>query len=284
MSAASLREIRSAWNEQARLDHVYAVVSIRSDPMQTLSLDNLPIPRSALASADMVLDIGCGYGRVLIPASIHSPGMLVGIDISDEMLRIAREYSERLNRRPALVHASAHMLPFKANAFDIAYSLLTLQHLPKSLAEGGVHETLRVLKQGGSAWIQFPNALSLQSFVAWILRTIWTKIFRRRLSPAFVRSYTRNELNAIFRKFERIRFRGEDFSILPLSISLRRRRISIAPNPNRILNHMSKLLERESRRRPALSNLASNFVVEARKSKLHPPRNDQASQQGQLIE
>lgn len=264
----AMKEIRSDWNEQASVDHVYAAIGIpktKINPMQTLNIDDVPFLRSILADAQAVLDVGCGYGRTIIPVSTYCRGTTVGIDLSDEMLERAREYSNHANRKPALIHASAHKLPFRPEVFDIVYSLLVFQHLPRNLAKESVDEVWHVLKQGGLACIQFPNAFTFDSILALLLKFVWTRILRRPLRPSFMRFYTRKQIKMIFRKFNILRIRGSDFSLLPSSIALYRRRI-IIPIPRRyFLSSLSRLLQRESQRHSSLVNLAFNFLAEGTK-------------------
>ena len=71
-----------------------------------------------LPSAGVVVDIGCGVGRLAIPIAERHPELLVfGVDTSSAMLAVAPI--------DAPVSWQGHMPP----GFDFAYSVLTFQHI-----------------------------------------------------------------------------------------------------------------------------------------------------------
>lgn len=94
-----------------------------------------------------VLDVGCGSGwatRLLSGYAIN--GHVTGIDISDEMVRVARESSKAFPNADFEV-ASAEQLPFADNEFTHAFSMESLYYyanIPLALEE--IH---RVLRPGG---------------------------------------------------------------------------------------------------------------------------------------
>jgi ubiquinone/menaquinone biosynthesis C-methylase UbiE len=76
-----------------------------------------------------VLDIGTGTGLLAMEIARSSPAcQITGIDISEDMLKIARENSLRQNltERIAYQQASAEALPFPDNSFDIVISSASL--------------------------------------------------------------------------------------------------------------------------------------------------------------
>ncbi len=105
------------------------------------------IAKMRVAPDSCVLDIGCGNGwatRLLADYALN--GRVTGIDISDEMIRVARESSQTHANIDYKV-ASAEQLPFGDNEFTHAFSMESLyyyRNLPKALSE--IH---RVLKSGG---------------------------------------------------------------------------------------------------------------------------------------
>ncbi|MCX7993923.1 MAG: class I SAM-dependent methyltransferase, partial [Fimbriimonadales bacterium] len=70
-----------------------------------------------------ILDAGCGTGALL--AELNQQGFAVGVDLEREALRLTRE-------RGALVAVQARLeaLPFKNEAFQVAFALDVLEHLP----------------------------------------------------------------------------------------------------------------------------------------------------------
>ncbi|HYT49402.1 MAG TPA: methyltransferase domain-containing protein [Pyrinomonadaceae bacterium] len=94
-----------------------------------------------------VLDVGCGSGwatRLLAGFAIN--GRVTGIDISDEMVRVALEAS-RSHTNVDYEIASAEQLPFKDSEFTHAFSMESLyyyKNIPKALSE-----IYRILKPSG---------------------------------------------------------------------------------------------------------------------------------------
>jgi len=97
--------------------------------------------------SDSVLELGCGYGRVLKILSPHS-SEVIGIDTSRESLELAFEYTKN-NPRCHLLQASAEMLPFLENSIDkvvcIQNGISAFKVDPKEL----IQESIRVTKTGG---------------------------------------------------------------------------------------------------------------------------------------
>lgn len=94
-----------------------------------------------------VIDIGCGSGwAARLMAEKARDGRVVGIDVSDEMIRIARESSASSPNVEFQV-ASAEQLPFETGEFTHAFSMESLYYyadLPSALKE-----IRRVLRDGG---------------------------------------------------------------------------------------------------------------------------------------
>lgn len=94
-----------------------------------------------------LLDIGTGTGRIL---SLYGPtaARAVGIDLSRDMLSVARANLETAGRRNCHVRqANMYQLPFDARAFDAVtiHQVLHYADRPRSV----IAEAARVLKPGG---------------------------------------------------------------------------------------------------------------------------------------
>ena len=92
-----------------------------------------------------VLEVAIGTGRNLsfYPADVN----LVGIDVSPNMLDLARERAQTLSRPVDLRVADAQQLPFAVATFDTVVATLTLCTIPDDGV--AVREMARVLRPGG---------------------------------------------------------------------------------------------------------------------------------------
>jgi SAM-dependent methyltransferase len=118
--------------------------------------DHLPIAlpvleRMRIAAADNLLDVGCGSGWLSRRLAVLAPeGRVVGMDISDEMIRLARRSS--LERDNILyVQGEVAGIPWESNFFHHAISVESAYYWQEPAA--GIKEIYRVLRLGGSAWI-----------------------------------------------------------------------------------------------------------------------------------
>jgi ubiquinone/menaquinone biosynthesis C-methylase UbiE len=134
-------QLRTEFNEWAR-----------AGKGESMEKGHRPVGEQAIAhmhvSADArVLDIGCGSGwasRLL--AGLAMNGRVTGIDVSDQMIRVARESSQSFPNVDFEI-ASAELLPFSDAEFSHAFSMESLyyyRNIPKAL-----QEIRRVLKPCG---------------------------------------------------------------------------------------------------------------------------------------
>jgi SAM-dependent methyltransferase len=141
---------------------------------------------------DAVLDLGCGIGRV---ARYVAPScrLLWVVDASESMLAHARR---RLADLPNVRFARCDGTRVPAvpdDAADVAYSLITLQHLEREDAFALLRELRRILRPGGRAYVTFPNLLSdvyLGAFLEGVERGDVA-------NPARARAYTPQEVERL---------------------------------------------------------------------------------------
>lgn len=100
-----------------------------------------------IAESAHVLDVGCGSGwATRLMAEKAREGRVVGIDISDEMIRLARETSASCSNVDFRI-ASAEKLPFQDAEFTHAFSMESLYYYADMLS--ALTEIRRVLQPGG---------------------------------------------------------------------------------------------------------------------------------------
>jgi arsenite methyltransferase len=138
----SLREEFNRWAEAGRGDG--------------MEQDHLPITLPVLSkmkvgAADNVLDVGCGSGWLSRRLGKLAPqGRIVGMDISDEMIRVAQRNSLD-QRNIAFVTGEVSNIPAEPDFFHHAISVESSYYWPDLAA--GIREIHRVLRRGGAAWI-----------------------------------------------------------------------------------------------------------------------------------
>ncbi len=104
--------------------------------------------RYGLSGALRILDAGCGTGEISSRLARHYPeAAVLGVDILDHHLALARERYADLAPRLAFEHQSIFGLP----AADASYDLVVCRHVLQSIPhpERVLAEFLRVTKPGG---------------------------------------------------------------------------------------------------------------------------------------
>jgi len=97
-----------------------------------------------------VLDVGCGGGFFLQHLA-RSTDSVVGLDISDEALNIAR----RNNPKVRLEQGSAEAMPFEDRSFDTLVCLGSLEHFLD--IQAALSEMARVTSDLGWVFVMVPN-------------------------------------------------------------------------------------------------------------------------------
>ncbi|EGX57576.1 type 11 methyltransferase [Streptomyces zinciresistens K42] len=115
----------------------------------TARLTDLLIDLLRPASGDTVLDIGCGVGKPALQLVAARRTRVTGITISDVEVARAAENAAAAGHRDLATFRNADVtdLPFEDDAFDAAWAVESLLHVPdrgRALAE-----TARVLRPGG---------------------------------------------------------------------------------------------------------------------------------------
>ncbi|MGB9913342.1 MAG: class I SAM-dependent methyltransferase [Candidatus Kapaibacteriota bacterium] len=105
-----------------------------------------------------ILDAGCGTGNFSI--KLAKLGCKVtGIDISNEMLKIAIGKAQKLNLNIYFIQGNAENLAFPNNFFDAVVSVATLEFIKQK--DKAIEEFFRVVKHNGKIVIGFINRTSL---------------------------------------------------------------------------------------------------------------------------
>ena len=157
--------MREDWNARAREDAGYYVAFGRRDQddagffaTATEVINHLEheLKRVPLAQRGewKALEIGCGPGRLMRPMSRHFTE-IHGVDVSDEMIALAREKLRDVPNAHPHATDGASLAIFPDESFDFVYSYAVFQHIPsRDVVLEYLREVRRVLKVGGLARLQ----------------------------------------------------------------------------------------------------------------------------------
>jgi len=110
----------------------------------------LLLARLGIAGGESVLEIGCGTGALTVPlaAAVGERGRVVAVDISEPMLKVARQrVGERGLQNVTLLLGDAQVFEFESAAFDLATSRMGVMFFADPAA--AFRNIDRVLKPGG---------------------------------------------------------------------------------------------------------------------------------------
>ena len=109
----------------------------------------------ALGRDDLVVEIGCGTGRLTLPLALAVGARVVGVDTEDKMLEVARR--KDVGGRVDWRRGTAYHLPLEDGAASLALMVMVVHLLRRRLS--AFRETHRVLRAGGrlSVWTFTPD-------------------------------------------------------------------------------------------------------------------------------
>jgi SAM-dependent methyltransferase len=168
-----LGALRRHWDRLARRDPYWAVLTAadkrggRWDLEEFFASGVAEIEAVLQRAADRhcdpprgrALDFGCGAGR-LTQALAARFERCDGVDVSEAMVRLARQQNRFGARCAYHLNAAPDLSLFADAAFDFIYTTLVLQHMVPTLSTGYIRELVRVLKPGGLLVFQLPSSRS----------------------------------------------------------------------------------------------------------------------------
>ena len=163
--------MRADWDRRARDDASFYVCTSAGSPAAFAAsgerdLDEQVLDGLPLSPDWSVLEIGCGVGRLVKPLS-RRVARVVGVDLSEEMLRRGRDYCSGLSN--VELRRTDGRLEFLPDAsFDFVFSHIVFQHVPrKAYVDAYFRDAFRVLFPGGIFRVQV-DGRSRQFFRRWI--------------------------------------------------------------------------------------------------------------------
>jgi len=181
-----------------------------------------PLPPQDEIEDRNVIDLGCGYGRTLIPMLSFNPNIAVGVDLSLKMLLLFQGImkDKKLNfENVFLIRRNIASLPFRDNSFDTAYSAAVMFHLDKKWVRQAVREIRRILKPGGVVYFfsSFSNLVSWNG-IQGLLTGFVGRTVHYKFSITRMKYYTFNEVRNFFRDFHEVKIIPTGYQLLPKDV------------------------------------------------------------------
>ena len=188
-----LSRTKRHWDEFARTDPYWAVLTDaarkgnqwRMDEFFQTGVDAVEAeikgvlmhyPALRFGSA---LDFGCGVGRLSQALARHF-ARVTGVDISAQMLELARSHNRHGDRVDYVLNTRDDLGQLADGSFDFVYSIITLQHMEPVYARRYIAEFVRVAAPGGVILFQIP-AVSARPVRQPRPFTLWPDTLLKRL-------------------------------------------------------------------------------------------------------
>jgi 2-polyprenyl-3-methyl-5-hydroxy-6-metoxy-1,4-benzoquinol methylase len=235
-----------------------SIVKTHGNLYRHATLTRYPIPPFPLEPGDgrALLDLGCNWGRWTIAAS-RAGFRATGIDPARKAVEAARRVAGQLGVDAEYVVGDARELPFPDESFDVVFSYSVLQHLAKDDVRRAIEGIRRVLRPGGTVWIEMPNAHGLLNLARQIRRGFSAG------SGQDVRYWSRAELREAFGVLGPVDLSADGF----LTINPQPSDLDLLPRRSRAVVRVSESLRRASRRAPFLVRFADSLVVHVEAAK-----------------
>ncbi len=154
-------QMRTEWDRRAREDACYYAGFGRlqqsreeffdsaADVLRILREEFRRFPPGTDFKQLSALEIGCGPGRLMLPLS-EVFGRISGVDVSGEMIALARENLAGVDHADARLNQGSDLAAFENESIDFCYSFAVFQHIPDTrVVLEYLREGARVLKEGG---------------------------------------------------------------------------------------------------------------------------------------
>lgn len=177
-----------------------------------------------LTSETVLLDMGCGYGRVAKYLLPEMPiGGYIGVDSSYEMLSLFRDRhirEEAEQETPVLyVNADIHTIPVKSASVDVVIVCAVFLHNHKDVVAKAMAEAKRILKPGGTMLVysSFPRVASFMGIQGTAYQAL-LNLLGKPFKNGPVRYYSRKEVLKLYAGFAEIKLIPYQFAFLPKTV------------------------------------------------------------------
>lgn len=154
---------------KTRYKEPVASLAVRIDAHKKYSkheINDWILEQIGIKDGEKVFDVGCGMGKQTIAfAKKAGPhGLVIGCDISQEMIEEAKRVAERAGVNATFInHDATRSFKFESDFFDVISCCFTIYYIAN--VESTILEFKRILRRGGRVFLAGPtpnNASSLR--------------------------------------------------------------------------------------------------------------------------
>lgn len=212
------------WDELALSNAAHAVVSAPDEKAEKAKSDITIAFLDPELIPGIILDLGCGYGRVakhLLPNRQFDG--YIGLDSSVIMLRKFHDRyaaSQPEQRTPlGLIFSDIDNIPLSDASVDNVIVSAVYLHNHKSVTLKSLEQVHRVLKPGGKLLIisSFPNLLTGDGLLGSLYLALLSLI-GKKMKNGPVRYFRENEIRGMLKGYAGLEIRRAGFSFFPKSL------------------------------------------------------------------
>ena len=212
-----------------------------------------------VANEDIMLDIGCGWGRWLLSGA--KKGYIpVGIDLRLEFCETARKLLAKQGYNGYTLVADLENIPIKDNILEFIWSFSVIQHTHIKRLKNCIKEINRLLTGSGKTKLEFPNKWGLRNALSGNVKD--NHRYKDDYDSWSVRYYSPQEYKEMFQQHM------QDFSIENhsfLGIGVLKEDIKYLSGREKLLCYMSLLMSSLTKVIPFLIYLSDSIYISAKK-------------------
>jgi ubiquinone/menaquinone biosynthesis C-methylase UbiE len=161
-----------------------------------------------------VLDVGCGTGAVTrILAERVSPGRVVGLDLSEERLSVAKEIAEEKGvSNVEYLRADVRALDSQEKRFDLVFSRCLFQYLPGNAGVDTLAVMRRLARAGGRVAVADIDGNHLYRYP---LDAEWEKVLGELVHAIEATGFDAFVGRKLYSMFRKVGFQDVQVDILP---------------------------------------------------------------------
>ncbi|MFA6429518.1 MAG: class I SAM-dependent methyltransferase [Patescibacteria group bacterium] len=225
-SPAGYTQQTEVWNTLGGENAISAAVSAPDEEKERVkSVANTAFVLEHTKPDTVVLDLGCGYGRLakyVLPLRTYAAW--IGLDSSRVMLDIFHRRhatNEAEAKTPAImVQSHIDQLPIRDHSVDYCVVSAVFLHNPKTYTERSIAEIHRVLKPGGALLVieSFPFSRTLTGLMG-NAYLAYLKLTGKAQKNGPVRYFHEKEVRRMLQKFSYVTIYRNGFTVVPKTIT-----------------------------------------------------------------